>query len=173
MVGGVGGGVHVSVRFHRGPGCIPHIAVVDHPSHGWCRWQRFFEKTASTASHDSGLHFTNHLASSIATTTVEEDPCLMGVMNSNPEKDGWFAHHLAPSVTRRRTRLSREPRQSPRLTALVPHPSGAVAGVHRRWGHVYEWLRVLHVSLHLQHRFGFARRVPSRTLRRELSLGSA
>ena len=27
--------------------CI-HTAVVDHPSHGWCRWQRFFGTVTRT-----------------------------------------------------------------------------------------------------------------------------
>lgn len=63
-------------------------------------------------------------------------------------REGWMVRTPPAPVPRRRARLSREPTISTLDGSRTP--PGAVAGVHRKWGHVYEWLRVLHVSPHLQ-----------------------
>ena len=127
--GGASGGVRVPIRLHRGPGRsrpFTSQSLTTRLMGGAGGNDSSGKPYPSTASHDSGLHSTNHLASSTATTTGGEDSCPMKGDESQPEKDGWFAHH------QHRLCLGDvqgcENRQSPHLTALVPHRE-RVAGV--------------------------------------------
>lgn len=162
--GGASGGVRVPIRLHRGPGRsrpFTSQSLTTRLMGGAGGNDSSGKPYPSTASHDSGLHSTNHLASSTATTTGGEDSCPMKGDESQP-REGWMVRTPpAPFVPRRRARL-----REPTISTLDGSRTPPGAGCRGSTGDGATCTSSCACSTFPStfNRFGFARMVPLGTL---------
>lgn len=142
MVDGVGGMVHVSVRFCCGPGRSRSFTTQSLTTRlmGGVGGNDFSEQYPAPVNNHPprlGLHSTNTPHRQQPPRQVERTHASWKVMSPNPEKDGWFAHHQHRPCCEEACTVCLRGISNPRLVALVPHRERLQGSEMRPRAHVY------------------------------------